>query len=82
VPSSAGTSKDSIELAQFAGGMRQKIDADAERLQLGRGLVNTGWDPFFVQHQSKRQPPDPTTNNRDFHSQLQMSWPGNPAKFE
>ncbi len=60
------------EPAQFARGMRQDVDADADRLELGRRLEHAGCDAGAMQHQAKRQPADAGPDNENFHCELTL----------
>ena len=45
--------------------MRQQVDADAERLDLGRGLEDAAGDAGLVQRQREREPADAAADDQD-----------------
>ena len=53
------------ERGQFLGRMRQQIDADADRADLGNGLVDAAGNPGLVQRQSERQAADAGADDDD-----------------
>ena len=53
------------ELGQFLAGMRQQVDADAERLDLRRGLVDAAGNAGLMQPQPERQPADAGADDDD-----------------
>ena len=56
------------ERAQFARGMRQDVDADADRLELGRRLEDAAGDAGAMQHQAERQAADAGADDENFHA--------------
>ena len=63
------------ELDQFANGMRQHIDADAKRLQLGNAFEHFGGNADLVQAQRQRQSADAAPGNKNSHvSVVLMKW--------
>ncbi len=55
------------ESAQFARGMRQHVDADADLPDLGRRLEDAAGDAGAVQHQAEREAADAGADDQDFH---------------
>jgi hypothetical protein len=55
------------ECRKFAHRVRQQRDADAELLQLGRGLIDPARDAARMQVQRKRKPANPAADDRDGH---------------
>ncbi len=55
------------ERAEFARGMRQDVDADADRLELGRRLEDAAGDAGAMQHQAQRQAADAGADDEHFH---------------
>ena len=55
------------ELGQFLAGVRQQIDADAERLDLRRRLEDAARDAGLVQTQAEREPADAGADDHDVH---------------
>ena len=53
--------------AQFAHGVRQEIDADAEFPQRRRGLVDDGLDTCVTQAERRRQAADSTADDENAH---------------
>src|SRR5690606_373243 len=58
------------ELAQLLAGVRQDIDADAERLDLRRGLVDAAGDAAPLQHEPEREPAYAAADDQYFHDSL------------
>src|SRR5262249_23381514 len=56
------------ERGEFAHGMWQQSDADAERLDLRRALIDAAGDPAFLEIKREREPANPAANNRYEHS--------------
>ena len=50
---------------KFFGGMRKQIDADADRLDLGRRLKNPAWNSSAMQRQPQRQSADAGPDDND-----------------
>ena len=50
---------------ELAHGVRQEIDADAERMDLGRGLEHAARDAGLVAAQRQRQPADAAADDQD-----------------
>ena len=55
------------EFDQFAHGMRQHVDADAERLQLGHAFEYFGGNADLVQAERQRQPADAAAGDKNRH---------------
>ena len=55
------------ELLQFLDGMRQRVDADAKLADALGLLEQLAVDAAGMQHQSRRQPPDPSTDDDHLH---------------
>ena len=53
------------ELAQLAHGMRQQVDADAQRQHVGRGLEHARRDAGLVQAERQRQPADAAAHDQN-----------------
>ncbi len=53
------------EFGELAHGMRQQVDADAERQHVGRGLEHARRDAGLVQAERQRQPADAATDDQD-----------------
>ena len=53
------------ECCQLPCGMRQQIDADADRLDFGSGFENAAGNSGLVQRKPERQPADPGANDDD-----------------
>ena len=53
------------ERGEFLGGMRQQIDADADRPDLGGGFENAAGNSGLVQRQPERQPADAGADDDD-----------------
>ena len=53
------------ERGQFPGGMRQQIDADADRADFGRELEYSAGDSGRVQRQPERQPANTGADDND-----------------
>ena len=56
------------ERAEFAHGMRQQRDADAEFLDLRRTLIDAAGDAALLEVEGKRQSTDAAADNRYIHS--------------
>ena len=55
------------EFDQFAHGMRQHVDADAERLQLGHALEDFGGNADLMQAERQRQPANAAAGDENRH---------------
>ena len=55
------------KLYQFANGVRQHIDADPERLQLGHALEDFGGNADLMQTERQRQAADAAAGNKNRH---------------
>ena len=67
------------ERAQFARGMRQDVDADADRFQFGRRFEDAAGDAGPLQHQPQRQAADAGADDEHVHGQcLAGVSPGQP----
>src|SRR6185437_14981949 len=53
------------ELAELAHAVRQEVDADAERMDLGRGLEDATRDAGLVAAQRQRKPADAAADDQD-----------------
>src|SRR5690606_20773771 len=67
------------ELAQLLAGVRQDIDADAERLDLRRGLVDAAGDAAPLQHEPEREPAYAAADDQYFHDSLRNTTIAAPA---
>src|SRR5262249_53583350 len=56
------------DLGELAHRMREQGDADAELLQLRRGLVDAAGEPPLVQVEGQGEPGDAGADDRDFHN--------------
>ena len=61
------------ERGEFAHGMRQQRDADAELLDLRRALVDAAGNPALLQIERERQPADAAADNCYLHSVVPIS---------
>ena len=53
------------QLREFAHGMRQEVDADAERQHLGRRLDHAAGDAGLVEAERQDEPADPAAHDQD-----------------
>src|SRR6476661_2715900 len=63
------------ERAELTHRMRQQRDADAERLDLRRALVDAGGDSTLLEIKCEREPANAAADNRYVHPVTPIRWP-------
>src|SRR6476646_2954020 len=70
------------ERAEFAHRMRQESDADAERLDLRRALVDAAGDSTLLEIECEREPANAAADNRYVHPVTPIRWLASLQRFD